>query len=62
MVTFLYKVFPAVKEQVISMCTKYGAMDMVTTPREGFIPSLCTSFCVCVFSVSDLFNIYALCL
>jgi hypothetical protein len=36
MVTFLCKVLPAVKEQVISMCIQYGGMDMIITPREGF--------------------------
>lgn len=61
MVTFLCKVLPAVKEQVISMCTKYGVMDMASTPREGF-HSKSLHFLLCVFSVSDLFNIYALCL
>lgn len=54
MVTFLCKVLPAVKEQIISMCTKYGVMGMVTTPEKVFIPSPSLPFvCVCF-----LFQIY----
>jgi len=50
MVTFLCKVLPAVKEQVISMCIKYGAMDMITTPREHFhSKSLHFLLCMSVF-------------
>ena len=50
MVTFLCKVLPAVKEQVISVCIQYGAMDMIITPREGFhSKSLHFLLCMSVF-------------
>lgn len=50
MVTFLSKVLPAVKEQVISMCVNYGVRDMITTAREGFhSKSLYFLLCMSVF-------------